>query len=314
LSYSKRHSNIAEMKALAARAVTLALSSNLGEGHECHEIRGRARAYLANAHRCAGDIRAARLEMASAKLELDRAGQQADPTRALAEELSIWIHEGAEDWTAALTAARSAMRRREQLCDTAGQGKVALSTGIVLRYAGEPAGALPFLRFALNRVDGPVLVLAALHATVSALSDTGDSRRAVEILAALSAREDLIESGGPRAAIQLDWLRGRVLAGLEAYSAARAHMEQAREGLSVIGDFKNAALASLDLAAIETLAGRPIVARRVTIEAQTLLVNSGVCRTGLALAILRAASERADKGTGLLAALAVEARRLIRRA
>jgi len=89
---------------------------------------------------------------------------------------------------------------------------------------------------------------------------------------------------------------------------------RAREEMAEAEDYLSAGLISMDLATTETLAGRPLAAYRAADDAdQAIRAAGGRPQHGLAAAILREARSRAC-GQLLLGSVAIEARRVARRA
>src|SRR6185295_14001106 len=117
--------------------------------------------------------------------------------------------------------------------------------------AGESERALRILRRSLNLIDAssdPTLVYAALHNQIWTLCDCGRFREAEKLLFLIRPLQQ--HAGGRISLLKLHWEEGRIDAGLRRFDRAEQAFLEVIEGMTAINRSYDAAIASLDLAAV----------------------------------------------------------------
>jgi tetratricopeptide (TPR) repeat protein len=130
-------------------------------------------------------------------------------------------------------------------------GRALLKQGIYTTYAGDPEAALKILQSSLALIDSrtePALAYDALHNQVWILVDCGRFHEAEKQLFLLRAYQ--VYSSGRITQIRVRWLEGRIDAGLKRFDRAERTLYGVREDFMKAHRAYDAALASLDLAAV----------------------------------------------------------------
>jgi len=188
---------------------------------------------------------------------------------------------------------RKLYRCQRQLGDKHLAGRTLVKLGIYTTYAGNPEKALAILRRSLELIDDardPTLTYAALHNQVLILCDCGRVREAERQLFQL--RPLLRHAGGRINRLHFRWAEGRIDAGLERLERAEKTLGEVRDGMTAVSRAYDAALASLDLAAVLMGERKTREAREVVFAAYKTFVALRIDREAFAsLLILRQAFE-----------------------
>ena len=130
-------------------------------------------------------------------------------------------------------------------------GRALLSMGIFTFYAGEPENAIRLLQQGLELVDerrDPDLVFSAVHNQLAFMADCGRFEEARKLLFLNRWRYE--QGGGRINQLKLQWLEGRIDAGLGKLARAEETFREVRTGFEQAELGYQAALSSLDLATV----------------------------------------------------------------
>lgn len=239
-----------------------------GEG-PVRDLQARAWAELANAYRVGDDLAAAREAMAVA-VRRCRAGS-GDPlllARILSLTATLRSSEGMHQEAIAL------LDETYRLYATYGEphlaGQSLLVKAAVVLGSGEPEQAISLLRQGLGLMEverEPQLVLASLHNMVDALSRCGRFREARHLIWRTGLHT--LMAADPIGRLKLQWVEGRINAGLGRLDQAEAALSQVRQEFGLAGLPLKQAMASLELARVRLKLGRteevePLVEEMVT--------------------------------------------------
>jgi hypothetical protein len=261
------------------------------------DVRARAWAELANAYRVADDL--ARAEVAMARAVSWQCRGSGDPW--LVARIAVLM-------AALMTDQRRFAEASELLVKAYGfyrrigdrhlAGRTLIKRGILAGYANDPRGALVLLVEGLELIDAEQdsqLAIQALHAILWNLVGCGRHRQARIHL--WRSRPLLLRHGGRLAQLRLHWLEGQIHAGLGELGRAERELLTTRRGFEAAGSPYNAALASLDLAAVWLQQGKTAQVRQLVEEMIATFRALRIAREAIAaLLILREACDR-DEAT-----------------
>jgi len=152
-------------------------------------------------------------------------------------------------------------------------GRTLLHKAMVCEESNDREGEMRLLRRALDLIDPqaePRVFLAARHNLIRALNDSGRSREAFALL--FHTRPLYLKTSDRGTLLRLRWLEGQVAFGLQRIEQAEAAFREVREAFLELDLGYDAALVSLDLAAVYLVQRRAADLRRITEE--TLAVFS----------------------------------------
>lgn len=273
----------------------------------------RAAACRANALRVAGRIREADRAFTELRAELGRAAVEDPAVLAEVASLEASLRIDQHEWAGA----RELLRKAEVLYRLDGNAdeivKVALKHGIVERRAGEPAEAVSIYRRILDQLDPPAaphLFLCALNNLSLSLCDSGRFRDAEALL---SEHEEVYRRHEDHWSLPIElWLRGRIAAGVGRTEEAEQQLLRVREHYVAEAEGFQAALVSLDLAALYLEQGRTGELRQVAGVMRDLFAAEGL--TDHALAALALFQQAVAAETVTVAAIRAWRRQLERAA
>ncbi|HEX3128383.1 MAG TPA: tetratricopeptide repeat protein, partial [Thermoanaerobaculia bacterium] len=237
-----------QMVLLAERAVAAADSVDPNEyGRELvADLRARAYAELANAHRVSDDLESAERVLRRA-VEHSSRGTQDPLLLARIMRLTAALRSAQRRFDEALSLIDACYTIYERHGDRSNAGRALISKGLYVGYDNDPEGAIRFLEAGLSMINpatDPKLVLSAVHNLVGFLADCGRFAEAHRILR--RARPAYGAEGDRLALIKMRWLEGRVAAGLgETAEAERAFLE-VQVDLEKAGLSYHVALVSMD--------------------------------------------------------------------
>lgn len=308
-SWALRHEDPELMIHLAELATHVA-GAAAGEPERAAGVRCRAWAELGNAYRVA-----------------DRLDEADD---ALGRAVELFAEDGCDsllgvrllDCLASLAGDR---RRFEVACgalvlvhefhrrhgDLHSAGRALLKLGIYTGYAGEPEGAVRLIersRELLDPARDPALIVSAVHSELWFLVDCGQVREARKLL--FLERPRLSEAPGRLNQVKIRWLEGKIDAGIGKLDRAEAALAEVRLGLAGAGLGYQAAIASVDLAAVLLRQRRAAEARDLVADCVKVFAAIRVEREALgALLVLRRACELRAATVGLVEEVATFLRR-----
>jgi tetratricopeptide (TPR) repeat protein len=181
-------------------------------------------------------------------------------------------------------------------------GRALVKLGIYTDYDGEPQQGMKLLRKGLELLDrerDPALVISATENLLELMVRCGEYREARRLLLESGLRQTLADQ--PLNLIKLQGVEGHILAGLGKLDRAEAAFEEARAGFLQYGQAYNAAIISLDLAAVWLERGKAAQVEELAKEMLDTFRRLGIQREALrALDYLNKACERRQATPGLV--------------
>lgn len=181
-------------------------------------------------------------------------------------------------------------------------GRSLKQKSMVCGEAGDLEGEISLLRHALDLLSPETearTFLAARHNLISALCEIGRPREAFALL--FHTRPLYLKMGDRLNLLRLRWLEGTVALGLERQEQAAVAFREVREAFLDLGLDYDAALASLDLAEVYALQGKPKEVRRLADEVLDVFRSRSIHREALgALSILQQAARVERAGQALI--------------
>lgn len=252
LSFEARYREPREMRWLAFEA-RLAAESVDPQDYEpgfVLDLQARAWAELANAHRVNDELEQADAALTEARSLRGRGTGD------------LFLQARVADVEASL---RTSQRRTAEACALLEEihrlyldlgerhlaGRSLISRGICLRAGGGPREAVQSLQEGLTLLDperDSQLAFVANQALLDAMVDSGEFRRAAELLLESGLRQAF--ASDPLNLLRLRWVEGKILAGLGKLSRAEEVFAAVRNEFRERGLEYDAALAGLDLAAV----------------------------------------------------------------
>jgi tetratricopeptide (TPR) repeat protein len=313
--HALRHGDPEGVLLLASLAVSLAerITAHGRSPAEVADLRARSWAELGNARRVSGDL-------AGAELDLSRAVRHADlgtGDRQLLVQLM--------DLTASLLVDQQRFAEAIQILDGVEQmhraagdlhaaGRALVSKGTAAGHALRPHDAVRLLGEALHLLDArrdPNLVFMTIHNLLFHLADVGRPAEAARLLA---ASRDLYElHSGRLDVLKARWLEGRIAAAQGDDEAAETAFREVQAGFAEADLPYDAALASMELAAVWLRNGRTSAVRELVDEMVEIFRARNIRREAIvALLMLREACERQRATVALLRTVTSELQRLER--
>jgi tetratricopeptide (TPR) repeat protein len=310
-----RYSDPERMTLSASLAVTLAEKATAtdGESVELADLQARAWAELGNAYRVADDLAAAESALGHA---LARSGEGTGDPLLLARlmDLTASLYTDQRRFSEAHRLLGHVHTIYMEAGDAHAAARALISQGVTSNYALDPEAAIGFLVEGIRQIDpahDPQLVLSAVHGLLWCLVDCG---RAPEAGQMLSAVHPLYEVHGEHFdRLKRLWLEGRIAFHLREDESAERMLSCLREEYRKADLAYDAALVSLDLAALWLRQGRTAEITGVVDEIITVLRARGIQREALgALLMLRRALETDRVTATLLQTVTTELWRLER--
>ncbi len=256
------------------------------------DLRARGLAYLANARRMRSDLEGADRAIGEARAWIARGtGDPVERARLLDLEASLRKEQRRLDEAARLL--RRSIAAYRAAGETRNAGKAMITLAAVQEVAGRPEEAVTLLREAADDFDPKHdrrLLLCARHNLASnlvALDQHMEARRVFRTTLPLYLAFD-----DPWTQRRRLWLAGRIDLGLGQLDAAERHLERARQGFLEQEIVYDAALVSLDLAAVYARRRRAEDLRRLAREMLPVFNARGVHKEARrALAYFQQAAE-----------------------
>ena len=280
-------------RAEAAVALAERLLASKGDEPVNRDLVGRAWAVLGNARRVQSDLSGAEeaLHRAAAHLELG-SGDPLEESRA--KRFLGALRRDQRRLDEALNCFGRAIRCARAAGDDHLVGRALLSKATTLGEAGRPEEEIDALRQTLGLLDGdrePRLVMAARHNLTLALKESG------RLDEALSNLQEILplhaRSGKTMDRLRLRWLEGKLAQAQGELQRAEAAFREVCDGFLDRRVPYDAALASLDLAAVLYEQDRLGEMKRLTAEVLPVFNALGIHREALAaLAMFAQAVER----------------------
>jgi tetratricopeptide (TPR) repeat protein len=266
------------------------------------DLRVRVLTELANAHRVADDLDAAKKALSQAAAWLLRgAGNARLTARLAAVAASLASDEGRfGDAVELLTIAAGSYQSTGQ---SHLMGRTLIKKGIFAGYDDRPDQGIALIVRGLKSIDpakAPELALSAVHAVLWNLVEVGRCGEARTLLADMQELYERDKSFLNR--MRRRWLDGRIALGLDELDTAAEHFDNVRQGFKLVDQSFDAALASLDLAMVYARQGRPREIMALTGEMIATFRALGIAREAIAsLVVLRKACDQPAASAELLA-------------
>lgn len=184
----------------------------------------------------------------------------------------------------------------------------------VLLHARDAEGCMALLRSALELIDpheDPRWYLIVRHNLITALVDDGKPREAFALL--FHTRPLYLKMGDRMNLLRLRWLEGQVAQGLNRLEQAEAAFREVRDAFVEMGIDYDAALVSLDLAAVYAQQGRTTETRLLAQEMLAFFESREIHREAMAAFLVFCHAAQVEQaGLGLVrevAAFLKQARR-----
>jgi len=311
-SWALRHEDPVRMVRLALLAVKCAeqLDARIYGPRRVCDFQCEAQVALGNAFRVSQQLDKAEAAMACAR-ELFELG-----THEHLLEISLLQREAALDaarrrFKPATMKLEMVYRYYRQTGDAHLAGRALVQQGLYMTYAGESERALRILRRSLNLIDAssdPTLVYAALHNQIWTLCDCGRFREAEKLLFLIRPLQQ--HAGGRISLLKLHWEEGRIDAGLRRFDRAEQAFLEVIEGMTAINRSYDAAIASLDLAAVLMALQRSGQAREIVPTAYQTFVALRIEREALiAVMMLKYSFEKGVATRAMVEEVAIFLRR-----
>lgn len=311
-SWALRHESPALMVQFATAAVWCArrLSARRYSAERVSDFRCRAHAELGNAWRVCDQLSTAAAELARARslFELGT-GDRFLEIRLLELEASL-----AADWRQFSLASNNLLKVYE-FYQTQGDdhmaGRALVLQGLYAGYAGDPEAGFRLLAKGLALADetrDPSLVHAGVHNQFLFLIDSGRFLEAKRFR--MRHARQLSDHGGRINELLFRWQEARVDAGLGKVARAELFFREAKQGFEDVGRAYDAALLSLDLAAVLLAQGKAVEAEQVVQAAAKVFTALQIEREALvAVIMLRNAFELRKATVDLVERVAAFVRR-----
>ncbi|HEV2854462.1 MAG TPA: hypothetical protein VHC97_16835 [Thermoanaerobaculia bacterium] len=312
---SIRHSDPEGTVLTASLAVAFAERMDAAqiEPRELSDLQARAWAELGNAHRVADDLTSADAALARA-LELSSRGTGDPLLLARLMDLTASLYTDQRRFNEAHRLLDCVYAVYMGLGDRQSAARALVSKGISTGYALDSEAAVQLLAQGIQQADAardPKLMLAAVHGLLWCLLDAG---RVNEVDRLLRQVRPLYAVHGERLdELRAQWLEGRVAAGQGREEEAEQAFCHVRDVFTQAELPYDAAIASLDLAAVWLQQGRTLEIRSLIDEMVGIFRARNIRREALgALLMLREAVQKDQATATLLQTVALEFRRLER--
>jgi tetratricopeptide (TPR) repeat protein len=284
---------------LARLAVAIAIRLNPEHygARIVEDARAHAWAYLGNAYRIASDLRRAEEALRTAR-EHHRRGDEDAFTEAqiLSFTASLRNSQGRYEEAAGLLDRAIAIYRAGK--DRHQEGKNLILKGMTFGYERRFKEAVRLIRRGLSRIDSveePWLQVSARHNLIWYLNESGSHQEALETLE--RTRRLYLELGRPTHLIRLRWVEGKIAGDLDRLAEAEAALRETRDAFVARGIGFDAALVSLDLAALYARQGRTEEVKRLASEMVPIFESRDVHREALAALLLFKEAAEAERVT-----------------
>jgi tetratricopeptide (TPR) repeat protein len=288
---------------LARLAVSIAVRLNPEHygARIVEDARAQAWAYLGNAYRIASDLRRAEEALRTARDHHRRGDEDAfTEAQILSFTASLRNSQGRFEEAAALLDRAIAIYRAGK--DRHQEGKNLILKGMTFGYEGRFKEAVRLIRRGLARIDSveePWLLVSARHNLIWYLNESGSHQEALKTLE--RTRRLYLELGRPMHLIRLRWVEGKIANDLDRFEEAEPALREARDAFVERGIGFDAALVSLDLAALYARQGRTEEVKRLATEMVPIFESRDVHEEALAALVLFKDAAEAERVTlGLL--------------
>jgi tetratricopeptide (TPR) repeat protein len=294
-----RHDNLQSMLHLAGLAREAAERVESGERspRETADLRARAWAELSNAWRACDDLSQAETAMVHA-LELQAAGTGSESLLARMADLSASLFCDQRRFTEAFQMLDTAHGLYQRLGAAHDAGRVLVMKGLFTGYTGNAEEGLQILARALTTIDrdrDPRLAFHVLHNILLfrvELAEFEEARRQLQRMRPLYERH-----AGPNEWVKLRSIEGKIAAGLGDLPRAEELFRGVRRDLDAAGLGYQAAIISMDLAAVCLRLGKKAEVRQLVGEMVATFRSLGVEREAMASLLMLTEAVEQDQAT-----------------
>ena len=280
--------------ALTLRYAELAvLAAHRFDGRDAEELRGRALADRANAHRIGGDFAASAADFVAAEALFRRCSP--DPlVWAELYSLRASLAKDLRSFGEALSLLKRAATRFRRYEDPVRLARVLIQAAQVHELGDEPLAGVEPAKEALRLLTGDEqgLRLIAMETLAALAQASGNAREASALLA--EVRPLVAARGTELDALRFDLLTARVERDLGNLEDAERLLKETRSQFLRRNLAQYVAVVALDLASVYAQQGRRVELRKVALEAATLGSRLGIDREAIAALGLLARGEAAD--------------------
>jgi tetratricopeptide (TPR) repeat protein len=271
-----------ELAELGLRVAELLDSAVDGE-RRVKSLRAYGWAVFGNSQRIVGDLRGAEQSFTKARNELCRLEEHRSVIAASVDSLEASLRRELHEFAAALKLAQRAIETYHALGMRESEAKALLKRSTICDFMGDLAGNVAALERAANlieRDEDPWLALILRHNLIFGLARDRQFQRARTLL---GETEDLYRQVTvPAMWARRHWVEGLIREGEEDLAGAIGQLEAARDQFAEHSFFFDAALVSIDLAAVLLAEGRTPEVKAVAAAAYALLEGQGVHPDALA--------------------------------
>lgn len=263
--------------------------------------KARAWIHLGNTYRVLSDFRQTERALETAELHLSQSWL--DPLdEGLLLETKAVLRRAQGRFDEALGLIETVIAIYREVNEPHLHGRALLIKGLTLQYQGDPLRAGECFRASLFLVDGarePRIVMASQVNLLFCLQASGRSAEAAALLP--EAREVVKRAGKRTDLLRLHWVSGRIAVDLSRWEEAERIFLEIRNGFLESSLVFDAALTSLDLAALYVRQGRSAEVKSLAAEMLPVFKSREVYREALAaLIVFQKAAEMEQITLGLV--------------
>lgn len=275
----ERMLHLTKLAVLVAEACTAEISA--GE-LRLADLHARAWGYHGNSLRICGHLREAEEALSRATRECEKGtGDPLLRARLLEQKVSLQIHQ--RRFEEAIESADAAGQIYRELGDTHLLATALIHKAHANVLAGQPEIAVDLINQAIPLIDcesNPHLLLVACHNLVRCYIDLSQPEQALSIYA--ETQNLYQEFSDPLILLRAEWQEGQLLRDIGHLQQAESRLLDAQKGFLDRGLAYEAAVLSLDLAALYLKMGSPQEVRRTATAAVPIFRSLGVDRDALA--------------------------------
>lgn len=296
---------------LADHAVRI--SAHLGDVYDPQWVQGlraRALACRANTRRVLGELWGAEADFREARACLARSGMEGTRTEAEILDLESSLRRDQRDFAEALKLAEEALALYKEIEDSHGKGKIFLQKAKIVEESGDLEQAIDLLQKPFPWIDEtqePQLYASARYNLLGCLEMAGRYEEAGLLLPEVCDR--FRSNAEPLDWVRLRWTEGSIALGLGRTEDAESAFREVQQQFLDLGMDLNAALVTLDLAALLSDQGRTRELKSLAVELMAAFESRQIHREATAVLIL---FQRACDEERMTAELALQLADLLR--
>ncbi len=277
-------------RAVETALVAIRLARHLGDAYHpgwVFDLRARAYAYLGNALRVMGELKSADYAFLRAEENLGRSGRGNSQIEAEVLSLRASLKLDQRLFVEARQNLDRAVILYRQAQDLAGIATALLQRVKLVKAEGDIDGSIELLREGLAEIEAakqPRLSAYALQSLLASLTLAGRNQEALNLLPAV--RDLFQETAEPLDWLRLRWAEASIAQGLGRTDEAEAAYREVQGKFLELGKGYDAALVSLDLAALLAGQGRTEELKRIATEIVPVFESRDVHREAMAALLL----------------------------